>query len=423
MQNRFITKAFINNFQSSRILFENCGRLLWLPLLVLTLTKSVYSQSEAFRVKSPKDASLFYVQSDGSVGVDTSTTLGSLTVNGNNGIIATGTFGSGTALNLGAGTRMMWYPQKAAFRVGSVPGSQWDDSNIGEYSFASGAGTTASGFNATAMGDGTTASGTNSTGIGLFAHATGDNSIALGSETNASGTYSTAMGYYVTASGNYSIAMGSNVTTNSKPGSFIFGDNSSNFPLSSAASNSISMRFANGYEFYTNSSTTTGAFLGANQTAWSVISDSTKKENFIPVNGEDVLNKISKFNLRSWNYKGQNPKLYRHYGPMAQEFFKAFGHDKIGVIGNDTTINSADFAGINLIAIQALEKRTNELNKAVNELKVKQNELDALKANYTELKNEFEMSNIKWQKVEDMLNKLTNSNLSSGQARVVVSEK
>ncbi len=210
--------------------------------------------------------------------------------------------------------------------------------------------------------------------------------------------------------------MGYYASTNGHTGSFVYGDASTQNILPSTVDNEFDVRASGGYVFYTNSGMNLGASLGAGQTAWSVTSDSTKKENFLHINGEDVLNKISKFNLRSWNYKGQNPKEYRHYGPMAQEFFLAFGHDKIGTIGNDTTINSADFAGINLIAIQALEKRTEELNKAVNELKEKQNELTALKANYTELRNEFEKSNVRWLKVENMLTKLSNT-------RVVVSEK
>jgi len=73
--------------------------------------------------------------------------------------------------------------------------------------------------------------------------------------------------------------------------------------------------------------------------------------------------------LGSWNYKGQNVKQYRHYGPMAQDFFAAFGRDELGVIGEDKSINQADFDGVNLIAIQALIK-----------------EVEALKAEFTNLK-------------------------------------
>jgi septal ring factor EnvC (AmiA/AmiB activator) len=47
---------------------------------------------------------------------------------------------------------------------------------------------------------------------------------------------------------------------------------------------------------------------------------------------------------------------------MAQDFYAAFGKDEYGTIGNDTTINSADFAGVSFIAIQALEKRTQEID-------------------------------------------------------------
>lgn len=50
-----------------------------------------------------------------------------------------GTFGgSGDIPASGAGTRMMWYPERAAFRVGRVTGNHWDDSNIGDYSTAMG---------------------------------------------------------------------------------------------------------------------------------------------------------------------------------------------------------------------------------------------------------------------------------------------
>src|ERR1035438_9181317 len=201
-------------------------RIVMILFFFLILSGLSLSQTEAFKVKSPNNASLFYVQSDGSIGIDTSTTLGSLTVNGNNGVIAAGTFGSGTALSLGGGTRMMWYPLKAAFRVGEVLSTQWDDANIGGYSFATGYNTIASNSFSTAMGSYTTASGNSSIAMGSYTKASGNYSTAMGYSTTASGYYSIAMGSYTTASGNsstakgysttasgyYSIAMGSNTT-------------------------------------------------------------------------------------------------------------------------------------------------------------------------------------------------------------------
>src|SRR5262249_23755041 len=96
------------------------------------------------------------------------------------------------------------------------------------------------------------------------------------------------------------------------------------------------------------------------QVAFTAVSDKTKKENFKPVDGEEVLGKIRRLELSSWNFIGHDPREFRHYGPMAQDFYAAFGHDGVGQIGSETTINSGDIAGILMIAVQALEKRTAE---------------------------------------------------------------
>ena len=187
------------------------------------------------------------------------------------------------------------------------------------------------------------------------------------------------MGHWTAASGDYSTAIGNYVNTNTHIGSVVIGDNSTTSTLNANDDNRFLSRFATGYNLYTNSAMTVGATLGPNQTAWSPMSDSTKKENFLPVNGEEVLRKIKTFNLRSWNFKDSNPKTDRHYGPMAQEFFGAFGHDDYGVIGNDTTINSSDFDGINLIAIQALIKRTDELTTANQKVTSLETDIGAFK--------------------------------------------
>ena len=114
------------------------------------------------------------------------------------------------------------------------------------------------------------------------------------------------------------------------------------------------------------------------QVAFTSSSDKTKKENFQPVDGEEVLGKIRGFELTSWNFIGHDPKEFRHYGPMAQDFFAAFGHDGVGQIGTETTINSGDIAGILMIAVQALEKRTVQISVLESELKQKDAQLAAL---------------------------------------------
>jgi len=113
------------------------------------------------------------------------------------------------------------------------------------------------------------------------------------------------------------------------------------------------------------------------QVGFTSSSDVNQKENFEPVEGEEVLGKIRGLNLTSWNFIGHDPEQFRHYGPMAQDFFAAFGHDGIGTIGTDTTITSTDMDGILMIAAQALEKRTAEHTKKIDVLTAENAELKA----------------------------------------------
>jgi Chaperone of endosialidase/Head domain of trimeric autotransporter adhesin len=124
----------------------------------------------------------------------------------------------------GTGRRMMWYADKAAFRVGYAASIEWDKASIGNYSFASGNETRASGNFSTAMGYGSVAIGQSSTAMGIastalgqssiamgyLSYAAGSGSTAIGDNTYAVGIYSLAMGNFTTASGGYSTAMGNN---------------------------------------------------------------------------------------------------------------------------------------------------------------------------------------------------------------------
>ena len=108
----------------------------------------------------------------------------------------------------GPGSRMLWYPGKASFRVGFVDAAQWDKDNIGTFSFASGYSTTANNLYSTAMGRNTIASGTSSTSLGYFNTASGSNSVALGEYNNAGGNASMAFGSNNTANGYASTTLG-----------------------------------------------------------------------------------------------------------------------------------------------------------------------------------------------------------------------
>jgi hypothetical protein len=100
------------------------------------------------------------------------------------------------------------------------------------------------------------------------------------------------------------------------------------------------------------------------------------------VDGEAVLGKLRGFELSSWNFIGHDPKEFRHYGPMAQDCFAAFRHDGVEQIGSETTINSGDMAGVLMIAVQALEKRTAEVKQKEAQMAVLQSEVKDLKAKH-----------------------------------------
>jgi len=241
---------------------------------------------------------------------------------------------------------------------------------------------TASGYASTAIGASCLASGPVSVALGGNCTADAPDAVAIGQQTQAHGIISTAIGYQCVANGGYSLAMGSNVSadgdfshaigyglsTVGAIGGFIIGDYSTTTVLNLDTANRFVARFASGYELFTNSTATIGAKMLGGDNSWSAISDVRRKENFVPVNGEAFLNKIDNFKLSSWNYKEQSGE-HRHYGPMAQDFYAAFGHDGVGTIGCDTLINQQDFLGVNFIAVQALVKRTDELKKENEKLK------------------------------------------------------
>jgi hypothetical protein len=268
------------------------------------------------------------------------------------GLVARRTLGSGVIPATGAGTRLMWYPRKAAFRGGYADGTQWDDASVGDYSTAMGYNTTASGSMSTAMGYGSTASGFDS--------------IAMGFGPTASGNYSTAMDYNTTASGDQSTAMGSYASTSSsgiaRAGAFVYGDSSTLTRVFPSADNQFVVRAAGGTTFYSNSLMSTGVTLAANGTSWGSVSDRNRKEDFLPVDGEVILHKLAALPVTSWRYKN-NESRQRYIGPMAQDFHALFG------LGTDTTIATLDVDGVTLAGIKALERRTAELQTEATALR------------------------------------------------------
>jgi endosialidase-like protein/trimeric autotransporter adhesin len=324
---------------------------------------------------------------------------GAFNFSNNNGFVSAGAFGNGTLAATGAGVRMLWYPNQAAFRAGQVDGTQWDAASIGWASVAMGKntiassmgtvsmgdGTTASGYHSTAIGVGSTASGNYGVAIGAFPTASGLSSLALGSTSTASGQDAVAIGLYAKAPAQSSMALGENTVssginstamgryanTSGMTGSFVYGDASTTNVIGAALDNSFVVR-AQHFWFGTTSAatapsgqliaTSTGAYLSTGGT-WTNTSDANKKHAFKTVDGDDVLARIDAMPVSTWTYNSESDSV-RHMGPTAQDFRKAFG------LGDtDKAIATVDADGVSLAAVKALLARTTELRKENSELK------------------------------------------------------
>ena len=337
----------------------------------------------------------FRILSNGKLGIGITNPQAQLDIRGIDGLLHAGTFSLGdTTLSYNSGTYMMWYSVKGAFRAGTVIGNQWNNPQIGNYSFAAGYNTKASGIYSVAMGNSTSALCENCISIGnncstsiLAGPIVNGGSIAMGDSCIVTYTRALAIGSHCFSSSGFSfgyrnvtgygtafcfgannistkstIVMGYNASSNGKVGSFVYADASSPIVTKALADNQFVVRASWGTIFYSDSTATNGVTLFAGSGSWASVSDMNKKENFCEVSGEDVLLKLSKIKITSWNYKSQSTSI-RHIGPMAQDFYKAF---KLGE--SKKKINMVDIDGVNLLAIKALYNRVNILDTAINNL-------------------------------------------------------
>ena len=98
---------------------------------------------------------------------------------------------------------------------------------------------------------------------------------------------------------------------------------------------------------------------------WVCTSDRNKKENFKPVNTQAVLEQLAAMPVTRWNMKGDRNKT-AHLGPVAQDFYAAFGLGE-----NDTAINAADAQGVAFAAIKGVYEKNRVLEKQVQTLEAR----------------------------------------------------
>jgi hypothetical protein len=187
-------------------------------------------------------------------------------------------------------------------------------------------------------------------GGGLLNTASGIGATVPGGENNtAAGAYSFAAGYRAKA-------------TNG--GCFVWGD-STNRDVSCQGDDEFVVRASGGVYLYTSGDLSSGSYLGPGMSDWNPLpppSDRNLKENVVRIDPRGVLEQIVALPVSTWNYKSGDPAV-RHMGPMAQDFYAAFG------LGEDERhISTVDADGVAFAAIQGLHERSQEQAARIEEL-------------------------------------------------------
>jgi hypothetical protein len=324
----------------------------------------------------------------------------------NGSFVATGNLGIGVSPMQGKGYRTSWDSYKGAFRSGYAD-AEWDDANVGFFSWAGGSNSTAVGLYALAFGDTNQAESTSSIVFGSgnqvkgaagFSAGAGNRvcdtyGVAFGNKAqsggplingkcdpdsfNLRGLAAIAMGYNVTADQDHTTAMGKFASNNGFSGTFVWSDGSATASADTfrnTANNEFAARATGGFRFRTNLTGTTGCNLPAGSGVFNCTSSRATKENFLMINGEDVLSKLRAVPVSSWNYISEG-KSTRHMGPMAEDFYQAFN---LGT--GSASIGVQDLTGVSLAAIKALDQRTNELQQKTIEVEQLRTQVTELRA-------------------------------------------
>jgi hypothetical protein len=298
----------------------------------------------------------------------------------------------------GTGTRFMWIPCRGAVRFGRAPigvgSTSWDDANMGDFTFAGGNNVIASDYAAFAYGDAVTASATAAVGLGYALTVSGTAGFSAGAQNVCSGFACTAIGYTVraggqgsvalgyrtTANNDYSVALGYRASNNTHTGTMVMGDESTTDSVRNQADNEFRIRYNGGIRLRVSTAANgntpgAGGNVGCDLTvavpSWTCASSRTLKENFEPVDGEDVLARIRGIPITTWTMIGAEPGV-RHLGPVAEDFYAAF---PLGL--GSTTIGLGDIDGVNLAAAKALEARTAHLQAQLDERTARVQALEA----------------------------------------------
>lgn len=232
-----------------------------------------------------------------------------------------------------------------------------DNSALAEGSTVAGGANNAAGelFASVGGGSGNQASGRSSViSGGLSNQASGQASVISGGQSNvASGAFATVVGGTDNvAAGDFSVVLGQRANVSEDhSGTLLFADTQgADFRSESADEFAVrargGVRLVSSIDGQGNPESGVQLFPGSN--SWSVLSDRQAKINVIPIDGQRILELLNQIPISQWQLKSQSEAIL-HIGPMAQDFYAAFGFGE-----SERHLHSGDVDGVALVSIQAL---------------------------------------------------------------------
>jgi len=304
-----------------------------------------------------------------------------LLLENNEGFLISGENG-GTVPNLGVGTRMAFYPAKAAFKSGRLlnSSSAWNDSNTGlasatfgqdnstagSYAFSSGINNSASGNASTALGAGSLASGISSFAVGNNAFALGKGSFSSGTSTQANTYTETALGIFNFSTGDNTDSWVATETLFSVGNGTAENARSNAFVIMKYGGTGVGLGQQVPIAMFQVGTAGNGTNALAN--SWDTFSDKRLKKDFSPI--ENPILKIEKIGGYYYYWKDGEDKS-RQLGVIAQEVNEVIPEI---VTQNTDGIYSVDYSKLTALLIESTKAQQAEIVKlkADNELLQKQ---------------------------------------------------
>lgn len=227
-------------------------------------------------------------------------------------------------------------------------------------------------------GSGNLASGTYGTVAGGNGNvASGETAFAVGNYSTASGNFSVAIGAANTAGALGTLALGTYADAD-QSGCFAWSDASATSNrtclIQTSPTNATQISAPNGFIAWatggaqiitaaTGGTPTAGVFVNSGSGTWTSISDRNVKQDFRDVDPYNVLRRVAAMPITTWRYKTEVTGA-THMGPMAQDFYAAFG------LGDDERhLTNLDEDGVAFAAIQGLYAEVLDRDETIDALR------------------------------------------------------